>query len=127
MSAASNIAIIKHSSLWIVFSYFYLSGLNMALTLSIDSQRDPDITMTLLHVFLFNCLVGHLITKYEKLWPEVASLVIALFGVIGFGHYFVGSLGEYSDELNIGLILLLPFATFVMKKLKQYADEKAAD
>ncbi|MBE0346370.1 hypothetical protein PPEP_a3573 [Pseudoalteromonas peptidolytica F12-50-A1] len=98
----------------------------MALTLSIDSQQDPDITMTLLHVFLFNCLAGHLITKYEKSWPQLASVVIALCGVIGFGHYFTGSLGQYSDELNVGLVLLLPFATFVMKKLKQYAEEKAA-
>ena len=123
MSVVNNITVIKHSSLWIGFSYFYLSGLTMALTLSIDAQAEPSLVTLLLHAFLFNCLVGHLITKYETRWPYLASIVISLMAVVGFGLFFIGSLSQYSDEMNLGLVLLLPFATYVMDKIKDYAEQ----
>ncbi|ESP91069.1 hypothetical protein [Pseudoalteromonas luteoviolacea] len=110
--------VVKHCSLWIVFSFFYLSGLQMAVIMSIDGQSEPTLWQTLLYTFLFNALIGHLITKYEKLWPFLASIVISLFGVIGFGIFFGDKLAGYSNELVIGLVLSLPFATFLVKELK---------
>ncbi|WP_440053224.1 hypothetical protein ACSLBF_09745 [Pseudoalteromonas sp. T1lg65] len=126
MLSNMSMDVVKHCSLWVVFSYFYLSGLNMALTLSIDGQQDPDIRYTLLHIFVFNLLVGHLINKYEKRWPFLASIIISCFAIIGFGHYVSDTLILYSDELVIGLLLLLPLATFSVQKIRIYVDEKAA-
>lgn len=90
----------------------------MAVIMSIDGQSEPTLWQTLLYTFLFNALIGHLITKYEKLWPFLASIVISLFGVIGFGIFFGDKLAGYSNELVIGLVLSLPFATFLVKELK---------
>ncbi|KID57186.1 hypothetical protein N473_21730 [Pseudoalteromonas luteoviolacea CPMOR-1] len=118
--------VVKHCSLWIVFSFFYLSGLEMAVIMSIDGQPQPTLWQTLLYTFLYNALIGHLVTKYEKLWPFLASVVISLFGVIGFGVFFGDKLAGYSNELIIGLVLSLPFATFLVKQLKSKNFENNA-
>ncbi|MCF6439454.1 hypothetical protein L1077_08430 [Pseudoalteromonas luteoviolacea] len=118
--------VVKHCSLWIVFSFFYLSGLQMAVIMSIDGQPQPTIWKTLFYTFLYNALIGHLITKYEKLWPFLASIVISIFGVVGFGVYFDDKLAGYSNELIIGLVLSLPFATFLVKQLKLKSLENNA-
>ncbi|AOT08080.1 hypothetical protein [Pseudoalteromonas luteoviolacea] len=118
--------VVKHCSLWIVFSFFYLSGLEMAVIMSIDGQPQPTLWQTLLYTFLYNALIGHLVTKYEKLWPFLASIVISLFGVVGFGVFFGDKLAGYSNELIIGLVLSLPFATFLVKQLKSKNFENNA-
>lgn len=112
--------IIKHAVLWIVFSFFYVSGLDMALTLAIDGQQYPTLVNTLLYTFLFNLLVGHLITKYEKLWPFICAVIVSSCGVIGFGTYFGESLVQYSMELRLAQVLSLPFATFVVIEIKKW-------
>ncbi|MCF2909324.1 hypothetical protein L1285_13455 [Pseudoalteromonas sp. DL2-H2.2] len=116
--------VVIHSSLWVIFSFFYLSGLQAALVLAIDGQAYPSIGITLLYTFIFNLLVGHIITKYEKLFPMIASVVIAAFGVVGFGCYFTERLAGYSNELIIGLTLSLPFATFIVREFKQKSYSK---
>ncbi|OHU87931.1 MULTISPECIES: hypothetical protein [Pseudoalteromonas] len=116
MSAA---VVVKHASLWIVFGFFYLSGLEMALRLAIDGQQDPTLLKTLAFTFLFNLLAAHLVTKYETLWPMLGAIVISLTGVVGFGFYFTDRLVDYSVELAIGLTLSLPFATFVIQQVKK--------
>ncbi|KZN39682.1 hypothetical protein [Pseudoalteromonas luteoviolacea] len=116
--------VVKHCSLWIVFSFFYLSGLQMAVIMSIDGQSEPTLWQTLLYTFFYNALIGHLVTKYEKLWPFLASIVISLFGIVGFGVFFGDKLAGYSNELLIGLVLSLPFATFLVKELKSRHQEQ---
>jgi cyanate permease len=110
--------VVKHASLWIVFGFFYMSGLEMALRLAIDGQQDPTLIKTLSLTFLFSLLVGHLIRKYEKMWPMLASVVISLTGIAGFGYYFTERFAQYSVELGLGLCLSLPVATFVVGKIK---------
>ncbi|BBN81823.1 hypothetical protein PA25_18080 [Pseudoalteromonas sp. A25] len=110
--------VVKHASLWIVFGFFYLSGLEMALRLAIDGQQDPTLIKTLSLTFVFCLLVGHLIRKYEKVWPLLASIVISVTGVVGFGYYFTQRLTQYSFELGLGLCVSLPLATFLIAKVK---------
>ncbi|MBD1581385.1 hypothetical protein [Pseudoalteromonas sp. S16_S37] len=117
--------VVKHTSLWIVFGFFYLSGLEMALRLAIDGQQDPTLIKTLSLTFLFSLLVAHLIRKYEKMWPFLASVVISLTGIVGFGYYFTQRLTQYSFELGLGLCLSLPLATFLVGKIK--LPERQAD
>ncbi|AZZ98342.1 hypothetical protein [Pseudoalteromonas sp. R3] len=117
--------VVIHSSLWVIFSFFYLSGLQAALVLAIDGQEYPSIWITLLYTFAFNLLVGHIITKYEKLFPMIAGVVISVFGVVGFGCYFTDRLVGYSNELIIGLTLSLPFATFMVREFKLKNQSKA--
>ncbi|MBQ4863588.1 hypothetical protein J8L98_18050 [Pseudoalteromonas sp. MMG013] len=119
-----SIDLVKHCALWIVFSFFYLSGLEMALVLSIDGQQDPNLVTTLVYTFLFNLLVGHLISKYEKLSPLLSAIIISLCGVFGFGYYFSETLSGYSAELIAGLLVSLPFATYTVLQIKQWQAEK---
>ena len=119
-----SVELIKHCTLWIVFSFFYLSGLEMALVLSIDGQQDPTLLKTLGYTFLFNLLVGHLITKYEKIAPLIASIIIGLCGVVGFGYYFSNTLAGYSAELLSGLMVCLPFATYLVLQIKQWQAQR---
>ncbi|CAH9060306.1 hypothetical protein PSECIP111951_02253 [Pseudoalteromonas holothuriae] len=110
--------VVKHASLWIVFGFFYLSGLEMALRLAIDGQQYPTLLKTLGLIFIFNLLVGHLITKYETYWPMLASVTVSLVGIAGFGYYYTQRLVQYSVELGLGLALSLPLATFIVQKFK---------
>ncbi|TMO56567.1 hypothetical protein [Pseudoalteromonas aurantia] len=116
--------IIKHCALWIVFSFFYLSGLEMALVLAIDGQPEPTLTSTLGYTFLFNLLVGHLISKYEKLSPVFSAIVISLCGIVGFGYIFSNTLTGYSQELLAGLVVCLPVATYLVLQIKQWQAQK---
>jgi hypothetical protein len=119
--------LVKRFSLWIIFSFFYVSGLEMALQLSIDAQQDPNLLNTVLYTFMFNLLVGHLIVKYEKLWSLFCSTLVGAFGIVGFGYFFTEQLIDYSKELKLALVLSLPFATFVVIELNKLIDKQQAE
>jgi len=112
--------LVKRFSLWILFGFFYVSGLEMALKLSIDAQQDPTLLNTVLYTFMFHILVGHLIVKYEKTLPMLCALIVGLSGIVGFGYYFTSQLVDYSTELRLAHVLSLPFATFIVIELKKW-------
>jgi hypothetical protein len=116
--------LVKHCTLWIVFSFFYLSGLETALVLAIDGQSEPTLTSTLGYTLLFNLLVGHLISKYEKISPVISSIVISVCGVLGFGYMFTDNLVGYSHELLACLVICLPVATILVLQIKQWQSQK---
>ncbi|CCQ12057.1 hypothetical protein PALB_29580 [Pseudoalteromonas luteoviolacea B = ATCC 29581] len=107
----------KHLLIWIAFSFLYLKGLSTAVVMSIDTQNDPTLLLTIAYSSVFILLSAHLINKYEKRLPLVASIVISGMAVVPFGHFATVLLEPYTFELNLALFLALPFYTWAIKRV----------
>lgn len=118
---------VKHALAWVAFSFLYMKGLSTALTLSIDGQDDPSLTWTLAYVSIYILLCAHLVLKYEKLAPLIASVVISLSAIWLFGHQITSLLAGYSLELNLAIGLLLPFLSWSITEFQRKVSASKAE
>ncbi|MFC3031328.1 hypothetical protein ACFOEE_02150 [Pseudoalteromonas fenneropenaei] len=114
---------LKHLLAWLAFGYFYLKGLNTALTLSIDAQDDPSLLNTVIYCAIFIALSAHLLVKYEKLQPLMASVVISALAIGPYGHWLTQLLAPYSNEMNLALFLVLPLLTWLFKDFSKFRSK----
>lgn len=111
--------VLKHVLLWSVFGYCYHSAINLLVKMAIDSQPEQVLVTAMAYCLGFNILSAHLITKYDKHWPEIASIYIGAFGLLVVPLLLVGPHALLSRPLLAGILISLPVFTFAMRFIKR--------
>ncbi|WP_211183744.1 hypothetical protein [Pseudoalteromonas arctica] len=111
--------VLKHVLLWSVFGYCYHSAINLLVKMAMDAQPEHILVTALLYCLGFNLLVGHLITKYDKYWPEIAAIFIACIGLLVVPVLLVGTQAILSRPLLAGILISLPILTFAVRLIKR--------
>lgn len=111
--------VLKHVLLWTVFGYCYYSAINLLVKMAIDSQPEQGLITSLAYCVGFNVLSAHLITKYDKHWPEIAAIYIGVFGLLVVPLVLVGTQALLSWPLLAGILISLPIFTFAMRSIKR--------
>jgi hypothetical protein len=110
--------LIKHILLWIVFGYFYQSGISLLGKMALDAQPDNPLIATFFYAFGFNILVAHLVTKYDEHWPVIGSVFIGLVGLVAVPFLLFGTTELLTLPLLVGILFSLPLSTYVVGLIK---------
>ncbi|HCV01926.1 hypothetical protein AAEU31_13815 [Pseudoalteromonas sp. SSMSWG5] len=116
---STPIRMIKHVLLWCIFSYFYHSGINVLVAMAHDAQPDYGLLSSIAYGIGFNVLVGHLIGKYDKHWPVIAAIFIAVVGLVVVPLILMGQASLKDTYFILAMVISLPVATLVIEKIKQ--------
>ncbi|MCF2899568.1 MULTISPECIES: hypothetical protein [unclassified Pseudoalteromonas] len=116
---STPIRMIKHVLLWCIFSYFYHSGINVLVAMAHDAQPDYGLLSSIAYGIGFNVLVGHLIGKYDKHWPVIAAIFIAVVGLVVVPLILMGQASLKDTYFIFAMVISLPVATLVIEKIKQ--------
>ncbi|MBQ4832359.1 hypothetical protein J8L70_03810 [Pseudoalteromonas sp. MMG010] len=111
--------VIKHVLIWIVFGYCYQSSSSLMVRMAADAQPENEIITAFFYALGFNVLVAHLITKYDKFWPIIASIVIGTVGLIVVPLILFGTTGLLEFKLLAGILCTLPICTFIVGMIKR--------
>ncbi|MBE0359309.1 hypothetical protein PALI_a0551 [Pseudoalteromonas aliena SW19] len=110
--------LIKHILLWTVFSYCYHSAITLLVKMAADAQPEYPLITALIYGVGFNLLTAHLITKYDKHWPTIASIFIGFVGLIVVPFLLSGKVGLLTLPLLAGILFSLVVSSYIVGLLK---------
>ena len=84
-----------------------------------DAQPDYGLLSSIAYGIGFNVLVGHLIGKYDKHWPVIAAIFIAVVGLVVVPLILMGQASLKDTYFILAMVISLSVATLVIEKIKQ--------